>query len=75
MSYFVLSNAKTIINIIIMRLYSGIILAIVGAVLLVLSYLLDWVDNNLVQFLAVLVIIAGIALHIFVNYKKPNYDA
>ena len=58
-----------------MRLYSGIILAIVGAVLLVLSYLLDWVDNNLVQFLAVLVIIAGIALHIFVNYKKPNYDA
>lgn len=57
-----------------MKLYSGIIVAIVGAVLLILSYLFDWVDNNLVQFLAVLIIIAGIGLHIFVNYKKPNYD-
>ena len=57
-----------------MKLYSGIITAIVGALLLVLSYLFDWVDNNLVQFLAVLIIIAGIGLHIFVNYKKPHYD-
>lgn len=57
-----------------MKLYSGIITAIVGAVLLVLSYLFDWVDYNFVQFLAVLIIIAGIGLHIFVNYKKPNYD-
>ena len=57
-----------------MKLYSGIIVAIVGAVLLILSYLFDWVDYNLVQFLAVLIIIAGIGLHIFVNYKKPNYD-
>lgn len=57
-----------------MKLYSGIIVAIVGAVLLVLSYLFDWVDYNIVQFLAVLIIIAGIGLHIFVNYKKPNYD-
>ncbi len=57
-----------------MKLYSGIITAIVGAVLLVLSYLFDWVDYNIVQFLAVLIIIAGIGLHIFVNYKKPNYD-
>ena len=57
-----------------MKLYSGIITAIIGAVLLVLSYLFDWVDYNIVQFLAVLIIIAGIGLHIFVNYKKPNYD-
>ena len=57
-----------------MKLYSGIITAIVGAVLLVLSYLFDWVDYNIVQFLAVLIIIAGIGIHIFVNYKKPNYD-
>ncbi|MBP3829309.1 MAG: hypothetical protein ILA06_03250 [Bacteroidaceae bacterium] len=57
-----------------MKLYSGIIVAIVGAVLLILSYLFDWVDYNIVQFLAVLIIIAGIGLHIFVNYKKPNYD-
>ena len=55
-----------------MKLYSGIIVAIVGAVLLVLSYFLDLVDYNWFQFLSVALIIAGIALHIFVNYKKPN---
>ncbi|MBQ9286773.1 MAG: hypothetical protein IJ209_10930 [Bacteroidaceae bacterium] len=57
-----------------MKLYSGIITAIVGAVLLLLSYLFGWVDYNFVQLIAVLIIIAGIALHIFVNYKKPTYD-
>ena len=57
-----------------MKLYSGILVAIVGAVLLVLSYFLDLVDYNWFQFLAVALIIAGIALHIFVNYKKPNYE-
>lgn len=57
-----------------MKLYAGIITAIVGAVVLLLSYLLDWVDYNLVQLFAVLLIIAGIVLHIFVNYKKPSYE-
>ena len=57
-----------------MKLYSGIIVAIVGAVLLVLSYFLDLVDYNWFQFLSVALIIAGIALHIFVNYKKPIYE-
>ena len=57
-----------------MKLYSGILIAIVGAVLLVLSYFLDLVDYNWFQFLAVALIIAGIALHLFVNYKKPNYE-
>ena len=57
-----------------MKLYSGIITAIVGAVLLVLSYLFDWVDYNFVQFLAILIIVAGIGIHIYVNYKKPKYD-
>lgn len=58
-----------------MKLYSGIIVAIVGALLLILSYLLSWVDYNFVQGLAILMIIAGIGLHIYVNYKKPQYDA
>lgn len=57
-----------------MKLYSGIITAIVGAVLLLLSYLFGWVDYNLVQLIAVLIIIAGIGLHIYVNYKKPTYE-
>ncbi|MCR4994278.1 MAG: hypothetical protein K6A32_02685 [Bacteroidales bacterium] len=58
-----------------MKLYSGIIAAIVGAIILVLSYFLGGVDYNWIQFIAVLIILAGIVTHIYVNYKKPNYDA
>ncbi|MBQ7442696.1 MAG: hypothetical protein IJS59_02360 [Bacteroidaceae bacterium] len=58
-----------------MKLYSGIILAIVGALLLVISYFTGLVDYNFVQFLCALLIIAGICTHIYVNYKKPEYDA
>jgi hypothetical protein len=57
-----------------MKLYSGIILAIVGALLLIVSYFTDLVDFNWFQFLAILLIIVGIGLHIYVNYKKPKYD-
>ncbi len=57
-----------------MKLYYGIIIAIVGALLLILSYLFAWVDYNFVQFLAALLVIAGICIHIYVNYKKPKYD-
>ncbi len=58
-----------------MKLYSGIITAIVGAVILILSYLLGGVDYNWIQFIAALIIIAGICIHIYVNYKKPQYNA
>ena len=57
-----------------MKLYSGIITAIVGAVILILSYFLGGVDYNWVQFIAALIIVAGIGIHIYVNYKKPNYE-
>ncbi len=57
-----------------MKLYSGIILAIVGALLLIVSYFTDLVDFNWFQFLAISLIIVGIGLHIYVNYKKPKYD-
>ena len=58
-----------------MKLYYGIITAIVGAFLLILSYLFDWVDYNFVQFLGVLLVIAGIGCHIYLNYKRPKYEA
>lgn len=58
-----------------MRLYYGIICAIIGALLLILSYLCGWVDYNWIQFLAALIIVAGIVTHIYVNYKKPAYSA
>lgn len=57
-----------------MKLYSGIICAIVGALLLILSYFVGWVDYNFVQLIGILLVIGGIALHIYVNYKKPRYD-
>lgn len=58
-----------------MKLYSGIILAIFGALLLVISYFTGLVDYNFWQFICALLIVAGIGLHIYVNYKKPKYDA
>ena len=57
-----------------MKRYSGIICAIVGAIILIVSYLTGGVDYNWIQFLGVLIVIVGIALHIYVNYKKPSYD-
>lgn len=57
-----------------MKLYSGILTAIIGAIVLILSYFLGGVDNNWIQFFATLLIIAGIVIHIRVNYKKPNYN-
>jgi membrane-bound metal-dependent hydrolase YbcI (DUF457 family) len=47
---------------------------IFGAFLLMLSYLVGWVDYNWVQFIAILCMIGGICGHIYVNYKKPAYD-
>ncbi len=57
-----------------MKLYYGIITSLVGALLLILSYLFGWVDSNFVQFFALLLVIVGIGLHIYFNYKKPKYD-
>ena len=57
-----------------MKLYSGIICAIVGALILICSYLFDGVDYNWIQYIGVLFVIAGIFVHIRVNYLKPKYD-
>lgn len=57
-----------------MKLYYGILTAIIGALLLILSYFAGWVDFNFVQGLGILLIIAGIGMHIYFNYKKPKYE-
>ena len=57
-----------------MRLYYGIMATIFGAFLLMLSYLVGWVDYNWVQFIAILCMIGGICGHIYVNYQKPAYN-
>lgn len=58
-----------------MKLYSGILVAIIGAFTLILSYLLGGVDYNFVQGVGILLVILGIGLHIYVNYRKPKYEA
>ncbi len=56
-----------------MKNFYGIMTAIAGAFLLILSYFTGLVDYNAVQFLGILLVIAGIGLHIYFNYKKPKY--
>ena len=56
-----------------MKNFYGIMTAIAGAFLLILSYFTGLVDYNAVQFFGILLVIAGIGLHIYFNYKKPKY--
>jgi len=56
-----------------MKNFYGIMTAIAGAFLLILSYFVGLVDYNFVQFFGILLVIVGIGLHIYFNYKKPNY--
>jgi hypothetical protein len=53
----------------------GIIVSLLGALTLILAFFLDWVDNNYILGLGIFLAAAGIVVHIFVNYKKPQYDA
>ncbi len=58
--------------------YFGIVMIVIGALILVLSYVLDKflgigaVDQNWVQGLALLLIIAGVPVHIHVTGKKSK---
>lgn len=55
-----------------MKKYIGIAAIVLGALLLVVSYLTgSWVDYNSVQILALLLIIAGIIGHIIIT-KRPS---
>ena len=55
-----------------MKKYIGIAAIVLGALLLVVSYLTgNWVDYNSVQILALLLIIAGIVGHIIIT-KRPS---
>ena len=58
-------------NISIMKKYLGIILIVLGALLLVISYLTkELVDYNWYQILCLLLIIGGIITHIVVTKKE-----
>lgn len=53
-----------------MKKYSGICLIVLGALLLVISYLTELVDYNWYNFLSFFVIIAGIVTHIMMTKKS-----
>ena len=52
-----------------MKIYLGILLIVIGAILLLVSYLTELVDYNPVQFTGLGLIIAGLIAHIFITKK------
>lgn len=52
-----------------MTKYLGICAIVLGALVLLLSYLLDWVDYNFVQGIGLLLIIGGFVAHIILQRR------
>ena len=50
--------------------YLGAILVIIAAIILICSFFLGWKDYNWVQIVAMIIMIGGILLHIFMGKKK-----
>lgn len=50
----------------------GLVLIVIGAILLVLSYALGWVDNNLVNGGALFLMIIGLIAHIVLNKRYQD---
>lgn len=72
--YFVTANAtipekNEQINTKAMQKYLGIPVIVLGALLLVLSYFMDWTDNNVLQFCSLGLIIVGLIAHIAIQKK------
>lgn len=55
-----------------MKRYGGIWAIVLGTLILVLSYLFDWVDYNWVQGIALLCIICGLVGHIILSRKAAE---
>ena len=48
----------------------GLALILIGAVILLLSYFLNWVNNNAVSVAAIVTMIAGLLTYIFASKKE-----
>ena len=52
-----------------MKNYLGIVLIVLGALVLLVSYFAEWVDYNPVQFTGLGLIIAGLIAHIVITKR------
>lgn len=52
--------------------YLGLLLIILGAIILILSYTFSWVDNNMVNGGALVLMIIGLIAHIILNKKYQD---
>ena len=57
-----------------MKKNAGIILIVLGALLLILSYIADLMDYNWYQLICLLLIIGGIVTHITVSKKAQSEE-
>lgn len=51
---------------------SGILLIVLGTVVLILSYVCNWLDYNWPNAVALLAIVVGIIVHIIMNKKMQD---
>lgn len=52
--------------------YLGLLLIIIGAIILILSYTFGWVDNNMLNGGALVLMIIGLIVHIILNKKYQD---
>ncbi len=52
-----------------MSKYLGILLVVLGAIILLVSYFMEWVDYNPVQFGAFGLMVVGLIAHIFLQKR------
>ncbi len=50
--------------------YFGVLLIVLGAIILLTSYFMEWVDNNLVQFGAFGLMVVGLIAHIIIQKRE-----
>lgn len=57
-----------------MKNYLGVLLIVLGAIILFVSHLMEWVDDNWNLFLGLGLIIAGLIAHIYLTKKADKLD-
>ena len=56
-----------------LKSYLGVALVIIGALLLIVAYIVGWTSSNLVLLTGLIVIIIGAVLHIKLQKKSEKY--